>query len=518
MTDQAPSIPDTAAERSWVWHATFKSRVAGKISVLACAETLFAIALYWGIAIHWDTHWHLLSSVFIAPLLLLRSPESMKLGVRWFLKEGLGISNYEDWSKAKREKWLIRAAVLTGIAVYPLASWLSGLWLVGQSGWLLLGWSMLIGGLSLAFTVTIVIMITGTVVGSGTAMTLSKVAGGGVVAGGAMGAGVSVGMFAGVVAGAGGFVGAFVGAGAGATAYVGLGMGLGLAARGLVFRVVATLRYLPQGLGRLPENWQENNFWVDFFVPAELIPGIREEDESFAFDGFIRSLSETENKVFKWGAGPPLAAFFFLPAFLYRLNIKATCWFWWPLVFLLKPQPKADKTGEQKQALCWPWDNPLQRLLILVPALIVLVILIAEYCDFGLWQQFKNAAAVPIPLKLALGMEWSHITPWHWALLIVEITGLGMLMIAGNACSHKANDNWDTYACSCMQTQLWLMNALMRVRSLAAKAFMLLGLGMCLISFPEWRQKLPAPLLQQLETFYHARDSDARGTADPLRL
>lgn len=56
-----------------------------------------------------------------------------------------------------------------------------------------------------------------------------------------------------------------------------------------------------------------------------------------------------------------------------------------------------------------------------------------------------------------------------------------------------------------MQRDLWLMDKLMCLRSLGAKAFMLLGLGMCLISFPGWRQPLPGPLLQRLERFYGSR-------------
>ena len=90
---------DTAAspqpERHWVWRATLDSRAAGKVSVLACVETVFAVALNWWIAIRWDTHWHLVSSVFIAPLLLLRSPESIAAGVRWFLKDWFGFGSYE---------------------------------------------------------------------------------------------------------------------------------------------------------------------------------------------------------------------------------------------------------------------------------------------------------------------------------------------------------------------------------------------------------------------------------------
>ena len=32
-------------ERQWVWRATLESRAAGKVSVLACVETVFAVAM-----------------------------------------------------------------------------------------------------------------------------------------------------------------------------------------------------------------------------------------------------------------------------------------------------------------------------------------------------------------------------------------------------------------------------------------------------------------------------------------
>ena len=91
----------TAAEkrRNWVWHSTLETRAAGRVSVLACVETLFAVALYWWIALRYHTHWHLVSSVFIAPLLLLRSPESMKLGVQWFLKNGFEFGSNNRWTR-----------------------------------------------------------------------------------------------------------------------------------------------------------------------------------------------------------------------------------------------------------------------------------------------------------------------------------------------------------------------------------------------------------------------------------
>jgi hypothetical protein len=54
--------------------------------------------------------------------------------------------------------------------------------------------------------------------------------------------------------------------------------------RALYFRTTATLRFLPAGVRRLPENWRENNFLTDSFLPAELMPGIRDSNKAFCLD------------------------------------------------------------------------------------------------------------------------------------------------------------------------------------------------------------------------------------------
>ncbi len=62
----------------WVWGSTEESVEGGAISVLACAEVAAGIWLYWWFLPWWlETNLHLLISVLVAPLLLLRSPESV---------------------------------------------------------------------------------------------------------------------------------------------------------------------------------------------------------------------------------------------------------------------------------------------------------------------------------------------------------------------------------------------------------------------------------------------------------
>ena len=523
--------PPAGKSRNWVWHSTLATRAAGSVSVLACGETLFAVALYWWIALRYHTHWHLVSSVFIAPLLLLRSPDSMKLGVQWFLKDWFGFAHYEQWPKAKRFSWMGAVALFSGLVTYFFAHWLSQRWLPGLAGWPLFGWAAAIEALSLPFAVAVAfavafvgtdafagtfagadavavaVAVAGAVAFAGAGAVAVAFAGAGAVAVAVAGAGAGAGAVAVAVAFAFAFAVAVAGAGAGAflAVLVGPGLGAGAAMRALFFRVAATLRSLPAGVRRLPENWRENNFLTDSFLPAELMPGIRDSDPSFALDSFTKKMLNDQDRsalVFY----PLVGVFFFLPAFLYRLNIKATAWFWWPLAYLLKPTPMADAEGQQKQALCWPWTNPFQKLWIVTSGLLVVVSLTLHNLDLNSWAALNGVAALPLALKVLLAIDWTHLAPWHWAQWLIASAGVGMLVLAGNARSHDVNGNWREYRQRWPQN-IRLMTGLQRLRTLATLALLLMALGALLLQERAWQTYLsvPASWLTALEQFYSVK-------------
>src|SRR5882757_2652465 len=64
--------------------STEQSVAKNEPTIMALAETLLAVAISVGIAIRYQTLAHVALSACIAPLLLMRSPESVALGVRWF--------------------------------------------------------------------------------------------------------------------------------------------------------------------------------------------------------------------------------------------------------------------------------------------------------------------------------------------------------------------------------------------------------------------------------------------------
>jgi hypothetical protein len=92
---------------------------------MAIIETVLAVAAYWGIAIYWETHLHLLISICVAPLLLLRSPQSTEAGARWFYDY---MKNKTEISLKKNPLffWAIVmfAATASGFNVYLLVLYL----------------------------------------------------------------------------------------------------------------------------------------------------------------------------------------------------------------------------------------------------------------------------------------------------------------------------------------------------------------------------------------------------------
>lgn len=523
-------------KRLWVWHATLASRAAGKVSVLACAETAFAVALYWWIAIRYDTHWHLLTSVFIAPLLLLRSPESIAAGVRWFMKDWFDVGRAESWAITKKVGWFAFFAIVSALLARPVALQLSHQFLPGLEARALMGAAAAIGFISWltgcvvgfaiwgavspsiggSFSVVNTITLWNRIVPTYSAIVsilicmqvAGNVANEMIVAGSSQIRVAIASAVASMTASTGVCMGSIVAAFLGSTVLAdrllsGLGIGIGLFLRAGLIRLAATTRYATVGGKRIAENWKENNFQIDATVPAELMPEIGTFDRSLALEGFSKAMRAETDPSAKWTLFPALGAFLFLPAFFYRLNIKATCWFYWPLAFLLQPAPRGDAESQQRQALCWPWTNPFQRLWIGVSVALMIFSLTLHNVNWSQWRALEGIAALPLVLKVSLALDWAHLEPWHWAQWIVAGAGLGMLALAGNAQSHAANANWAEFR-QCWPLHIRLMTLLRRVRTLATIALLLMAFGALALKWRGWQRHFPLPTrwIAALEHFY----------------
>ena len=136
-SERAESAP------KWVWWSTEESVERGTISVLACAEVAAGIGLYWWFLPWWlETNLHLLISVFVAPLLLLRSPASVEAALTAFERYWSGDEDIPLRS-TRGAVWMLLAFGLSLLASWGLVeTWLSGhdgwslFWRAGITGWI----------------------------------------------------------------------------------------------------------------------------------------------------------------------------------------------------------------------------------------------------------------------------------------------------------------------------------------------------------------------------------------------
>ncbi len=288
-------------DRHLVWWSSRESVEAGKVSLLAVAEVIFSVAAYWWIAWYFETYAHLLISILVAPLVLLRSDESVALGVEMF-KRYLAIGNIPLRS-AKGVSLVILFAVVAGGAGWLAADW----FLVGHEGWPLFWRSMLIGLFALNVGLA------------------SAVAGVGRSAADVARAGTGVGL-------------ALV-----------PGIGVGVLTRAVATRFLASIRYIHRGVAAFPQNWQHTLFQTDLARAPEMIPGIGEAVPFMNLGRAIeqlRAMAETANKIYS----AIVIATFFVPSLLYRYSIKSTCWLYLPLIYLAH-LPRELRDGEGR--LIW---------------------------------------------------------------------------------------------------------------------------------------------------------------------
>ncbi len=134
-TDTAPDASKPA--RGWVWHSTDESIAAGQISVLSVVETFCALGLYGWLAFHFEHQWWLLISAVAAPIILLRSPESKALGVKW-------LSRY--WAdKDQRAILSKKIELLIVILASYSTTWVASRWFHNSDEWSILIQAMILG-------------------------------------------------------------------------------------------------------------------------------------------------------------------------------------------------------------------------------------------------------------------------------------------------------------------------------------------------------------------------------------
>lgn len=402
------------------------------VSLLAVAETLTCVALYWLLWLKWGVTWHHWFIVAATPLVLMRSEASVKKGGMWF----------EDYLDNSSEHSLISARGISVLAASAALSFGVGwflwqTWLVEFAGWPLFWRSVLLWIIGVNVGIA-VLVLTGT--GDSTikreTMLVPVVAAG---AGVAAEAGVLSILAAGIVAA---FFVSMV------TYFVAerresgeplilssiaAGIFAGLWLRAIATRSMATFSHPLAGLKAIPTNWRLFVWHTDLLDPPELLP----DHERTGFRAVISS-TKVDGDWYPTGlilfslAVPIL----YFPALIWRWSIKSTAWFYLPLLWV----GRGWQNIRGEQLLIWAkgysrkWLNIVGFLVAVILLTVSLVALIVPKELFDLQQTLKDAGA-PLPvIGLAFVMDWQSLgaQPWQWFYLPSWVLTLMLFFLIDN--------------------------------------------------------------------------------------
>lgn len=417
----------------FVWYSGPESLSAGVISLLAVAETVTCVALYWLFWLKWGVTWQHWLIVTATPLVLMRSQASIKKGVEWF-------DAYWSEEPKSTDANLVIAA-LTILLTLGLTWFLALKWLTFLGKWPLLFQLYIV--ILMALIVLLAMGVAGRQSRKRTVAELVEHFG---------------------------------------TRFTGIGVAGGIWFRAIMIRLAATFSHPLAGLMAIPSNWRKFIWHSDFCDPPELIPGHRDS-------GFPSLLSKAIERKYSEG----LVLFFnFLPfyflAFLWRWSIKSTAWFYLPLLWV----GLGWQNIHGEDLLVWTkgysqkWLNKVGMFFAAILLLSSIVSLIVPGYYFDLQRTLEDAGA-PLPvIGWAFVLDWQSFAaqPWQWFYLPSWIMTLVLFFLLDNQAADISAGAEAEQRLPTLRRLMWFSNA----RTALTNVGLLIALFYFLTAVDAWGQ------------------------------
>lgn len=427
-------------EVGFVLYSTPDSVGRSAISLLAIGETIAAVILVWTLSILLNSTLPLLTSICFAPLLLLRSEESVELGLAWFYKyvdSSIVSLTYAQASPLKSIRFwgsVILAVVVDGITTFALLGFLAryptdsialDLVLAIVVGYLGLVMALIfvaafsarelvVAGIrrDAAIAITISLLIDTATSGllsrasflvvftiMATSLTLAvtvifyapRLFAAAQVLAQEEGQGNTDGLV--IVRTVLGEVPRFF-------AFVRYGIYLGGWLRTIAIRFSATALHPLLGLRSLPENWKRTLFIQDFKSFPEVVPGYDRED--LLNPEFVWKQRETYLRSLKYWI-------FFLvilvPPFFYRLSIRSTLWISWSLAYVNSDPEISQYPRYLHEKLNVSRFELFSRIVAVISLVIFLVPLIISAGSNSISDVLKSVAVSPLGLLFIVDLH-----------------------------------------------------------------------------------------------------------------
>lgn len=463
--------------------STPESIERGEASWLAILETILAVVAYWGIAWAFDTHFHLMISVLVAPLLLLRSPESVALGVKWF-------ESYWEARQGGISKFFIASSVIFYILLFSVIvkfvePTIHNDNIIAFYAILIVAPATLMSIISLfivsclvAVDIKYVKFFSSTcykyIYNISTILSMLLVLIFFII-------GISMFVFGSpVINGSSGRVLAMIGFLLIGilllnTGYVALGVWL----RTLAIRFAATIRHLPSGMPRVADNWRHALLVVDSHHPAELVPGLASDGERLTITAIVRSL-EIGNGRLERLSGWLARIVWFVVALFYRWSVKSTCWLYLPLVYLAWPHKGSDVDDRVwLRQLYRGRMEAVRRItgLLVVASAVWFTFPVADLVDLHVTLPYEPGIANLLAFDLA---KVGEIPLWQWCGLI-SAAATFIVWLASEKLQFRLDiaGDWPERAAH------WL-RLLVRGRSIVTVISLVMSVGYMVFVFPEY--------------------------------
>jgi len=355
-----------------VLHSTKKSIKAQEVSFLAIIEIILSISIYWGIAVYFNTYWHIVLSLVVAPFFLLQSNESIKLSLKKFDEYNQKSKQYYNYLL-----YLLPVFVLINLLYLKLNYLLINIF---STFILFLFFIFLLSFLFIIFNkVNITLLLS---VGYGS-------------------------LIAGI-------------------------LNIANAIRAKFIGVLLTLKY---GIKNFIENWKRQTLFTDIFIIPEIIYGIENtsDNDSYKISKILQFIKVPPSKlkdILKFNSDSPVSIWmyiiaeyiqfilFYLVAIFYRISIKASFWFYLPLLFIVKT-PYLDSSKNIGKFLSELYETALAKVRFILAAIVLIAFIITHF-NIGFSKYLNYPFANMIFLFY---LDFKSITVWKiFQLLVAVIT------------------------------------------------------------------------------------------------
>jgi hypothetical protein len=192
----------------------------------------------------------------------------------------------------------------------------------------------------------------------------------------------------------------------------------------LTIRIVATAIYLRSGLTALSRNFRRLVLCTSPAQAPDLVPGLNVTNSRFTFLQMHLVMDRDEPS---WTgriillALLPLSIILYLPAWLYRITVKSTAWFWWPLAFLGGDLKRVQDPDQFK------WDVMGSLWAKTSIALAVLSLVAFAAAHLGPLVFAPNELLVPMARLLLI--DWSSLWSWQVCALLASVLSIAIVYL-----------------------------------------------------------------------------------------